>query len=312
MRIHSIMTGGTVVAAAAVILVFVVPAPKSQAFDAPPTTMNLTGTIRDFLPNANHPDFSISGSAGQGPYCMNVALSLDNEKRPVYGGPGRRLNQHWRETLANVPPNNGTTQNRQISWCHANATDSSGGWQGGSNSGGITSPQSFAQWFRDVPGTNMSRLWTIPLTWGNDLDWGQCWMYDTNNFNPIDNQLMGNDYDEKNFFFTYEIVARFTYDHDGNQFFWYKGDDDCWIFITSADGTVNRLVMDHGGIAGSREQTIILRNDRPGLGNLVDGQEYELRWYIAERKQPQSQFHVKTNVLLNTNEAPDAVLSAYD
>jgi fibro-slime domain-containing protein len=131
-------------------------------------------------------------------------------------------------------------------------------------------------------------------------------MYDTNNFNPVDNQLMGNDFDEHNFFFTYEITARFTYDHDGNQFFWYKGDDDCWIYVNG------RLVMDHGGIAGSREQTVQIHNSRPGLETMVDGQEYEIRWFIAERKQPQSQFHVKTNLLLNTTQSSDAVLAAYD
>jgi fibro-slime domain-containing protein len=308
MRFNSVLTGGSVLTAVTVAGFLLAPAPKSAASD-PPASVGLTGTIRDFRPDANHPDFSLSGSAGQGPICMNVAMTLDAANKPVYAGPGRRISQHWREGVASIPALE-PGANRQVSWCHYNATSDGAGnagkWQGGTDNGGITSGQSFAQWFRDVPGINLSRLWTINLTFGNDAAFGQCYMYDTNNFNPVDNQLMGNDFDEHNFFFTYEITARFTYDHDGNQFFWYKGDDDCWIFVNG------RLVMDHGGIAGSREQTVQIHNSRPGLETMVDGQEYELRWFVAERKQPQSQFHIKTNLLLNTTESSDAVLAAYD
>jgi fibro-slime domain-containing protein len=308
MRVHSILTGGTVLGGLAFAGLLLLPASESQAVD-PPATLALTGTIRDFLPDANHPDFSLSGNAGLGEYNLNVLSYVNNStKRPIYSASGRRVGQHWREGV--------TGNSNQISYCHyveaLDGAGNDGAHQGGTNNGGITNATTFQQWFADVPGINMSRLWTINLTWGNDSQWGDCWMFDTNNFNPIDNQLQGNDFDEKNFFFTYEIVARFTYDHDGNQFFWYKGDDDCWVFITSADGSVNQLVMDHGGVAGSREQTVFINSARPGLENMEDGQEYELRWFIAERRQPQSQFHVKTNVLFNTDEASDAVLAAYD
>jgi fibro-slime domain-containing protein len=172
---------------------------------------------------------------------------------------------------------------RDIAWCAPTVSippDKPGSF-GGDDDGGINSQDTFAQWFRDVPGVNMSRLWTINLT-KDDQD---IWCFDTSNFNPIDEQLLGNGPDEQNFYFTCEIVCTFVYDDSAGQFFRFEGDDDCWVFVD------NKLAIDHGGIASGRKQRIDLNRM-----SLVNGQTYALHFFMAERYQPQTQFHIKTNI----------------
>jgi fibro-slime domain-containing protein len=293
MRYMHLITGGALVAAvglAGALLIW-----PSQTMAYPPTggqTLGLWGRVRDFQPTPAHPDFNVTPSNGYGPYCGNIATTLDADGKPVFNGNGWRVQQQWRDS-----------SNRLISWCMYNAAlGDHPGHAGAYDHGAITSQASFAQWYRDVPGVNMSRLWRLNLTWMNDPRFGWCYGWDTNDFNPIDNQLFGNGHgNQHNFYFTYEIQCQFTYDAAGHQFMNFKGDDDCWVFVN------NHLAIDHGGIAGSRDQYVDM--DRFGL---VNGQEYTLSFFQAERHQPQGQFHLRTNIVTLHSVGTDAVLSAYD
>ncbi len=253
-----------------------------------PDPVSLVGIVRDFQPSPEHPDFDVTPGNGYGHYCGNIALELDDDGKPVCVGGGFRVSREWRDS-----------SNRIISWNLYNSDlgDSKGKRGSNNDNGAITSAETFSEWYRDIPGVNLSRLHTITLEWDDDDD---LYSFKTNNFTPIDDQLFGNGGYSHNYHFTYEIVARFTYDASAGQMLWFKGDDDCWVFI---DG---RLVIDHGGIAGSRQMHVDF--DRLGL---EDGEVYRLHLFHAERHQPQSHFRLKTNVRLQAT-FPPSILAMFD
>jgi len=262
------------------------PQRSSARSTPPPTVQYLTGVVRDFLPT--HPDFNVVPSNGYGQYCGNIAPQLDSDGKPKFVGGGFRVAQQWRDKQA-----------RPIAWCiYSNVWDDKEGkgQKGSVDSGAITSAATYAQWYRDVPGVNMSRPHTLTLTKQSDG------MYEfiTNDFHPIDGALLGNDADGKNLHFTFEIDARFVYDPTGGQDLDFMGDDDIWVFID------DRLVIDMGGIGANSTQHLDLKRL-----NLTPGKTYIMKFFHAERKQPKSQFRIKTNILFEGSSVP-TITDQYD
>jgi fibro-slime domain-containing protein len=197
----------------------------------------------------------------------------------------------------NVPTNSGTGP-----WDDKNAVTTSLGADGKPAFAGtgptvtIHGPTSFAQWYNDVPGTNIHVEYPIPLTQNADGTRG----YDsqvsgvplsasdpTKMFFPIDDgtkyaTAFGNQGDPHNYSFTVEMHAKFTY--RGGESFSFRGDDDVWVYI---DG---KRVIDLGGIHGPEQANVQV--DTLGL---TKGTEYPLDFFSAERHK------VGSNILFETS-----------
>ncbi len=127
-------------------------------------------------------------------------------------------------------------------------------------------------------------------------------MYEINEpqFYPIDDMLFGNEGEEHNNFFTFQIVAGFVHDATADYQLMFLSDDDAWVFLNG------KMIADLGGINGSAEQWVDL--DRL---NLVHGDYYEIHFYKADRSDASSRFHLVTNIPLTTSQVP-TLLAAWD
>ncbi len=286
--------GATLALAGAAVLSAPAPAEAQDGISGLPDTITLTGVVRDFRERREsngHPDFERRPDAGFGHYMGNVAMELDEDHKPVFTGEGRKVSRQWSDA-----------QGRPLhpSLYDGSLGDSAGNW-GSYDAGGIQSANSFAQWFRDAPGVNMSKSLDLTLvreqgsnvyTFDDrqDPDYSR-----KGGFFPINGQLLGNsDGDNKNFHFTFELQTQFTYRADSGQVFTFNGDDDVWVFID------DRLVIDIGGVHSRVAQTVDL--DR--LDWLEDGRKYRLSFFFAERHRTQSNFRIETTIELQNAALP--------
>ncbi len=187
------------------------------------------------------------------------------------------------------------------------------------NRGMIDGPDSFNQWFNDVPGVNIAVPHTIALDNGQEGPGG---VYsfarekqlsgDLKYFFPMDN-LGWNDSQSvstgtHNFYFTYEIHTEFTYtdpaDRDEAMVFSFTGDDDVWVFINGV------LAVDIGGVHGQAQRSINLDSAAEDLG-LTPGGTYTLDFFFAERHTTESNFRIETTLQLE-EVAPTTISPLYD
>jgi fibro-slime domain-containing protein len=258
-----------------------------------PATITLDALIRDFRPKGSsggHPDFqAFSGST-------TVGLVQD-----TLGSDGKPQLKSLRGFTISSEFKDASGRNIMPSSYNAALGDKAGSLTAGGNGNGLASAQSFAQWYQDVPGVNLSKAVSLtlllnPNTGTYVFDSAQHEPYKSRGgFFPINDDLYGNYGDwGKNFHFTTEIETEFTYKRDSGQVFKFTGDDDVWVFI---DG---KLVIDLGGLHSKKEQFLDL--DR--LDWLEDGHVYQLKIFHAERRTSESNFRMETTLQLRTVELP--------
>ncbi|MGV6815174.1 MAG: fibro-slime domain-containing protein [Phycisphaerales bacterium] len=257
-----------------------------------PDTLTLDCVIRDFRPynwEGGHPDFEYFGGT------TTVGLVdeyLSEDGKPVSSGNlrGKKIKKEYRDSQGrNINP----------SMYDPEQGDIKGKLVNGPTSNGFTSAERFDQWYRDVPGVNLSS--TIQLTL-NKVEGTDRYVFDsdidtehgTYGFFPINGELYGNFKSGRNYHFTTEINTEFTFHRNTGQIFKFTGDDDVWVFI---DG---RLVVDLGGLHPKREQFLDL--DR--LDWLQDGRTYSFDIFHAERRYSGSNFRVETTLQLRAVELP--------
>ncbi len=300
-RLGAIVAGGGIIAFALI----QAPSTASAAGDEDqfahlPPTLQVNAIVRDFRAKEDqggHPDFqAYAGSTTVG----IVGDTLDDDGKPyAIDRRGQKIYEEYTDSEGrNINP----------ALFDEARGDREGQLGAGSATNGVYSEDSFAQWYRDVPGVNASTL--IPLTLVREpgtnkyvFDSATDQPYaDNDGFFPIDGELFG-DYSDTghNFHFTTEIRTDFVFQRGVGQVFKFTGDDDVWVYI---DG---RLVIDLGGLHSKSEQFLEL--DR--LDWLRDGRVYSLHMFHAERRTTQSNFRVETTLQLRRVQMP-SVSSIYD
>lgn len=170
----------------------------------------------------------------------------------------------------------------------------------------------FGDWFT-TRSPDVNRAFFLPLTFTKS---GNVYTYDNSEFFPINDDLVpglvpqvpgitttfghrqtgpkdGIDLGSRNYGFTFEFHAHFTYKRGTGQKFAFRGDDDVWVFIN------DKLVIDLGGIHSAEYAEVDLDN----LG-LTDGSTYFLDFFFAERRIVSSRLTITTSLVLKNSDEP--------
>lgn len=148
--------------------------------------------------------------------------------------------------------------------------------------GFIQSADSFQEWYNTVPGVNQAFALELYLAPNANK-----YSFESHAFFPLDGKGFGNERQNHNFSFTFELHTRFYY--KGGETFQFSGDDDLWVFI---NGT---LAIDLGGVHAASTQNINLDTAAQRLG-LTPNNEYALDFFQAERHATQSNFQIDTTL----------------
>lgn len=143
--------------------------------------------------------------------------------------------------------------------------------------------EAFDQWYRDVPGINMSSQTQMPLTDNGD----GTYTFEDPEFFPIDDMHFGNEGNIHNYHFTLELHTEFIY--EGGEVFEFTGDDDVFTFVNG------NLAIDLGGVHGALNGSVALDDVADQFGMQI-GNTYKLDFFFAERHTSESNFRMDTSI----------------
>lgn len=148
-----------------------------------------------------------------------------------------------------------------------------------------TGPSEFAQWYHDT--ANVNQRFEVQLPLQKDPTRPGVFVYDNQDFFPIDGRGFDDGFAEHNFHFTTELHFDFSY--AGGETFLFRGDDDVWVFING------HLVIDLGGVHPADEASVSLDAQAATLG-IVPGGKYRMDIFQAERHTDFSTFRIETSL----------------
>jgi fibro-slime domain-containing protein len=245
----------------AMVMMLVVSVSGSQNY---PDTLRVPVTLYDFHSDLSNPEFETIPSAN-GIWTGMVAETLDAQKKPVLGArPFFNLDiAKWFRPFSSgdvTIPNYGTPEYSVV------------------NAAGLS--PAFMTVTYDTAFKNGVFQDTLIFTHGSSAG---MYLFDNQNFFPLDGKGFGAEGKSHNFSFTMELHAQFTM--EPGLTFQFTGDDDVWAFIN------NKLVMDIGGRHIPRSGVVTVDS----LG-LVAGQKYSFDFFYCERHTNSATATINTNI----------------
>jgi fibro-slime domain-containing protein len=151
----------------------------------------------------------------------------------------------------------------------------------------VTGPESFAQWYHDVPGVNVAIPYEIPL----EISTPNPGFYEFlgKNFFPLDGDPRGFGDEEQEHDFDFTLATQFTFHYQGGELFRFTGDDDLWVFVN------RHLAIDLGGLHQSKTGEVML-DHRAAEFDITPGNTYQLHLFFAERHMKDSDFSIETTI----------------